>query len=76
MPDQIMIERAKGHLAIARYLLSKADERGKTHGEKHHFMFVCLAEIACAQYDISDNKGVSLDHYENTDPQDVGEIPF
>lgn len=74
MPDQYMIDRAKGQLAVARYLLSKADERGTTHGEKRHFLFVAQAEIASALFNLSDQGYRLPDRVENTDPQDVGEL--
>lgn len=38
------------HLQMARYLISNADTRGMTHGEKHHLLEVALMEIGmCLQ---------------------------
>ena len=76
MPEQYQIERAKAHLKIARYLMSKADERGTTHGEKHHVIFVCLTEIACALFLLGADDLATMTEANHPEPTDVHEIPF
>lgn len=52
-PSQYEISRAIAHIKIARYLVARADERGKTHGEKHHFNVVALSELNNALYQLA-----------------------
>jgi len=76
MSEQYQIDRAKAHLQIARYLMSKADERGTTHGEKHHVLFVALTEIGCALFLLGDDALATSARATHTDPQEITEIPF
>jgi hypothetical protein len=41
---------ANALLKMAAYLLTKADERGFTHGEKHHFIQVALSLISDVRF--------------------------
>jgi hypothetical protein len=36
-------QRIAARIKLVRFLISEADKRGKTHGEKHHFHQVALA---------------------------------
>jgi hypothetical protein len=52
MPEQYQIDLALAHLSVARYLISVADTRGMTHGEKHHLLCVALSELVKAIVDL------------------------
>lgn len=45
MPEQYEISDAIRHIHLIVYLLSQADDRGKTHGEKHHIHEVIGMEL-------------------------------
>jgi hypothetical protein len=75
MPEQWQIDNAKAHLLLARYLLSKADERGTTHGEKHHVIFVALSEIVNALNILTNDNFDLLSRYDDTDPKQVKGLP-
>lgn len=71
--EQWKIDQLVARLKIIRYLLSTADQRGFTHGEKHHLIEVALGEIAIALHDL---KGESTMQNSNTNINDIGDIPF
>ena len=76
--DQYQIDRCKAHIAIARYLLSKADERGYTHGQKHHIIQVCLGELVAALTLLPNETNIPLMPNAETDPTVIpmDDIPF
>jgi hypothetical protein len=72
--EQYQLDRLAVKLKVVHLLLDKADERGLTHGEKHHFIHVArhllgeiYAEIAGQQspFDI-----------ELTEKDEPNDIPF
>lgn len=58
IPDYKAIQIIRG-LQIARHLISKADTRGMTHGEKHHLLEVALMEIGTC-LDLAEDEGYSI----------------
>lgn len=45
MIEQYKLSDALKHIIFALYLAEQADERGLSHGEKHHILQVLIAEI-------------------------------
>ena len=73
MPEQWEIERAIKILRICQWLLAKADDRGKTHGEKHHFHEVLGATLREA-IEVLEPGATSMER--NISTEDVSDIPF
>ncbi len=63
-------------LQIARHLLSKADTRGMTHGEKHHLIEVALMEIGAALDLAEDESYSSIAQHNVPEVRAVDDIPF
>lgn len=66
-------EQVRARLALIRYLLSQADGRGKTHGEKHYYIQVALAEIVALIVAINPGEYVG---YNQSTHLDKNDIPF
>lgn len=68
------------HLSLVRYLLSKADERGRPHREKHHFLQVAIGEVLDARAIVSGLRRDVVGRNADTNPvsvgEDVSDIPF
>lgn len=75
MPQQYEVDNAQAHIRLARYLMSKADQRGMTHGEKHHLIQVSLHELSQALFLLGDTSYSVVSRNENDDPRDV-QIPL
>lgn len=75
MPEQHEIYHAIVLLKLSRYLITRADEKGMTHGEKHFFLQTCLQLLHEAQDKLGDDSSWIFDRHEvkNLDPSD---IPF
>lgn len=67
------VKRVSDMLRVLRYLLAMADERGRTHGEKHHLHEV----IGMVTVQMMSEMGVPLGIERNIDPTtDISDIPF
>lgn len=64
------------HLQIARYLLSNADTRGMTHGEKHHLIECALMEIGMCLELAQDDTYNALARHNVPEVTAVDDIPF
>ncbi len=58
------------HARLVRYLLAKADERGLTHGEKHHILVVAIMTLDALRDILGDRPGA-----ERFDDSTVPEVP-
>jgi hypothetical protein len=76
--EQYQLDRVKAHLQIVRYLMIAADNRGLTHGEKHHFIQVALSEIATCLRDLGDHGALMVRSDGEPSPSNVSiaDIPF
>jgi hypothetical protein len=74
-PSTWELREAEAHLMIARYLMSKADERNTTHGEKHLRIMVALMEVDSAIFLLTGKAGRQIQRWQSTDPSDV-DIPY
>jgi hypothetical protein len=76
--EQYQLDRIKAHLQIIRYLMINADNKGATHGEKHHFIQVALFELAHVLSDMRDSTAYLTRYDTEADPKDVSvtELPF
>lgn len=72
IPSEFDLEMIMAHIALARYLLSLADNHGLTHGEKHHLIVVSLMELAKAIHLLNPDR--LLLRHDSTDPRDIN--PF
>ena len=68
--EQYQVDCLKARLKMIKYLLSKADKRGVTHGEKHHFIQVAAFMIDECLYDTGDTYTSTL-HLSTMTPKDV-----
>jgi len=75
IPDFKAIQIVR-RLQIARHLLSTADTRGMTHGEKHHLIEVALMEIGACLELAQDEGYSSLAHHNTPEVTAVDDIPF
>lgn len=77
MPEQWEIKSAIAHIKLARYLMSRADKRGMTHGEKHHIIEVCLSELCDALFQLGDSSYSVVTQHNDSDPTqvDTTELP-
>ena len=64
------------HLQLIRYLLSNADSRGLTHGEKHHLIEVALMEIGKCLRLAKDPAIDSISHHNVPEVTAIDTIPF
>lgn len=71
-------EHAAAMVKLARYLISEADDRGLTHGEKHYLMQAALYLLHKAQTQLNPDGSSSIDRHEvkTLSPEDVSDIPF
>jgi len=72
--EQYQLDRIKAHMQIVRYLMISADNRGLTHGEKHHFIHVALSEIAFCLREMGDNYALMVRSDTQADPKDVSYV--
>lgn len=72
--QQWQLERIAQLVKLARYLITRADSRGLTHGEKHFIMQTALHVLAQADDDLRGNQ------YPTAQPSqsepDMSDIPF
>jgi len=61
-------------IRLSRYLLTLADSKGLTHGEKHYLIQTSLHLIHQAEISLS-NGAAPLEHHQLDEP-DVSDIPF
>lgn len=66
---------AAARLKLARFLISEADNRGLTHGEKHYLMQTALFLMHQAQTMI-DSESISVLERHEVKDLDPSEIPF
>jgi len=76
MIEQYKIDDAVRHLRLIRYLLSSADNRGLTHGEKHYLIQTALAEVAKVGDILGDGRFNILGQNATTEIKDAGDIPL
>lgn len=67
MPEKYQVNMAIAHIRLARYLMSKADQRGYTHGEKHHIIEVSLGELCQALVQLGDTSSDVVMQNNDTD---------
>jgi len=53
---QYMADKAKGDIYLARYLLTMADKRGLTHGEKHYIIQTAIKLLVQAGDELGDTQ--------------------
>jgi len=66
--------RTEKLLKLAMWLNAQADSKGKTHGEKHHWLFVMQQVLEMAYMEIDPNEWTSQSM--NVTEPDVNDIPF
>lgn len=78
MTEEWKVRKAVAHLMVARHLLSLADERGVTHGEKHHIIEVIGMELVKALFELgSTENGILFRNVPDaSDEPEVSDIPF
>lgn len=78
MAEEWKVKKAVAHLMVVRHLLSMADERGTTHGEKHHILQVIGMELVKALYalDCTENGILFRNVPDASDEPEVSDIPF
>jgi len=76
MIEEHIAIQIKRHLQIMRYLLSNADTRGMTHGEKHHMIEVALMELGTCLELIGDRTHSTLAYHNVPEVLGVEDIPF
>jgi len=54
-PTEDEVKQAIAQIKLARYLITKGDTRGMTHGEKHYFLQTSLALLSDAQFKLGDH---------------------
>lgn len=68
------ISKARAEIYLARYLLTLADNRGLTHGEKHYIIQTVLKLLQEAGNTLGDNQSrLWTNEVDNIEPSD---IPF
>lgn len=75
IPDYKAIQIVQ-HLQIARYLLSNADTKGMTHGEKHHLIECALMELGMCLELAEDETYSVLAHHNVPEATAIDDIPF
>jgi len=72
--DDYKQDRIRRLLKLAMWMNAKADSKGKTHGEKHHWLFVMqqVLEETLLEVDVNDWRSQSMD----TTPLESNDIPF
>jgi hypothetical protein len=73
--ENYMVLRIISRLRLIRYLLSKADVRGYTHGEKHHLLQVALGEVMNALGEMGSFESNYMQNADVTPPK-IDDITF
>ena len=73
--EQYQLDRLAAKLKIVHLLLGKADERGLTHGEKHHFIHVARHLLGEIYADVKPQSVYVIDEAP-FDPDEADPIPF
>lgn len=76
MIEQYKINDALRHLKLVHYLLSRADERGMTHGEKHHLLQVAGMEMREAEHILGDDSSPLARNLDTDITPVASDIPF
>lgn len=79
MPEQWEVESAGQLIRLSRFLLTKADSRGLTHGEKHYLIQTTLALLLDAQSKLHtpSGRGDYLNQVDSLNSVDIpSDIPF
>lgn len=73
MAEDWRLKKVIDKLRVARYLLALADDKGRTHGEKHHLHEV----IGMITVEILSDLGYEMPIItRNIDKTDISDIPF
>lgn len=67
-------EHARQLVNVARFLLTIADKRGLTHGEKHYLIQSALHVLRLSASELNDNQSSTFGNEIST--PDVSDIPF
>lgn len=70
------VNDVRAKVKMARWLLTKADSRGLTHGQKHYLIQTALYILADVQSIIGATGGDLANEVTVLAPDDVGDIPF
>lgn len=67
-----------GKIKFARYLITRADEKGFSHGEKHYLLQSALILLHEAQHEMDSDSVSILDRHqvEIIEEDEVNHIPF
>jgi hypothetical protein len=68
-------KQVAGQIKLARYLISEADNRGLSHGEKHFLMQTALFILHKVQNTLDDDTVSLIERHQSTD-LDPSQIPF
>lgn len=72
MVNQYEQQQAAAKIYLARFLLTLADRRGMTHGEKHYVIQTVLMLLANAGSDLGDSQGrTAFNEVTNIEPSDI-----
>lgn len=74
--EDYQTRQVEQHIRIARYLLGIADQKGLTHGEKHHLHEVIGMELLAALRILDVRSSVLESNVPHGDILDVSDIPF
>lgn len=69
-------ESLAAKVKLVRFLLSKSDNRGLSHGEKHYFIQTALMLLHEVQRDIDDNHNIMERHQIEDYDLSLKNIPF
>jgi len=75
MPSEYDIKNAVAQIKLARFLLTRADNRGFTHGEKHYIIQTALWLLMDATYKL-DGLNSSFDMRNEVEEISSSDIPF
>jgi len=73
--EKWQLDRVAQLIKLARYLITRADNRGRTHGEKHYMMQTALDIMAQAEFDLKRRDGGGIEDTRQYEP-DMSDIPF
>lgn len=69
-----MNDHIRREVRLIRYLMSRADDKGLTHGEKHHIIQACLMILRQVEYELGGE--VDIVERNKLEIDEVGDIPF